>query len=244
MIFTNLTPNMVVLTLHYMISTNTPAFQKYAFDTMFQSATGMIASWHLDASQPIDTNRVIGFNAVAYPAGAGGGMSIDGVYGFMWLYGGLPTFDDMRYSCITFLTDNIETNNAAFERILSMSNHLDMSGALRLATDRMHAVGVSLDRPGVGKLKRQRQLQYKSKSGRVFSLPYFEFDWVGKEAECGVDVSGICQNIVHFSYAGSDHLRLAKPNNYFELLGLPNNPIFVRPKKQPTGSPLVYELVQ
>jgi hypothetical protein len=53
MIITNLLANMVVLTLHSTIPTNTPAFQEYAFREMFGQSSNMIVSWNLDLPRPI-----------------------------------------------------------------------------------------------------------------------------------------------------------------------------------------------
>ena len=86
MIFTNLLTNMVVLTLHNTIPTNTPAFQEYAFREMFSQASNMIVSWNLDLPRPITTNMVTDFHAAADSLGPEGIIVFSNRFVFSWLY--------------------------------------------------------------------------------------------------------------------------------------------------------------
>ena len=99
-IITNLLANMVVLTMQSTIPTNTPAFQRYAFNEMFHHATNMAISWNLDLSSPIATNAVTAFHAVADQGGASGDIVLSNRFYFQWWYGGLPSFNDQIYSCL------------------------------------------------------------------------------------------------------------------------------------------------
>src|SRR5258706_16335174 len=71
MVFTNLLVNMVVLTIHGAIPTNTPAIRSYAFETLFTNAQAVAHAWHLDESL-ISSNKVTELQIEPYPSGING----------------------------------------------------------------------------------------------------------------------------------------------------------------------------
>jgi hypothetical protein len=73
-------------------------------------------------------------------------------------------------------------------------------------------------------------VSYPREHPMKFTLPYYEFRWPFPDSQdfefCKVDVSGISSNIVHFEcYEPS--VRLPLPADYFQLLGLPPDTVFV-----------------
>lgn len=82
---------------------------------------------------------------------------------------------------------------------------------------------------------------YARKHPKKLALPYYEFRWEGPDGfpVCEVEVSGITGKIAHFEYYGPG-AEMGTPTNYFQLLGLPANVVFVRLR---TAEPRTYETV-
>ncbi len=233
---------MVVLTLNNTIPTNTSAFQNYAFHEMFTHATGMIASWNLDLPRPTTTNAVTTFKAVAYPGGAGGNIVLFNRYFFSWLYGGLPTFNDETYSCLKTQTPDVETNDEVLEEWMRATNLLTMAKAQQIAESAMNSVGLPLDHLGFKKPVLAHQQKYEWKDGKIYPLPYYRFRWETEKDACIVDISGITGKVAYFGFSGYPYLRFEKPTNYFEMLGLPTDAVFVHRVFTSPGKPPKYEL--
>ncbi len=235
---------MVIIGTTGIIHTNTPQFQDYAFQEMFSHATNMITAWNLDLPRPIATNTVTDFKAVPYPAGAGGNIILSNRFYFQWLYGGLPTFNDQTYSCLRTLTPDLDTNNAVLEEWMRATNLLTMEKAQQVAESAMKSVGLPLDKLGFKKPNEAHQRKYEWKDGKIYPLPYYQFYWKTEKAACTVDVSGIIGKVVYFSYTDfkGAYLRFQKPANYFEMLGLPTNAVFVHSTFTLPGKQPIYEL--
>jgi hypothetical protein len=246
MIFTNLLTNMVVLGMASVIQTNTPKFQGYALHEMFASATNMVARWNLDLPNPITTNIVTDFSEVAYPSGLGGSITFNNRYFFSWLYGGNPHFNDQTYSCLRTLTPDVDSNDAVLEQWMHATNLLTMITAQQIAESAMKSLGLPLDKLGFKKPAQAHQRKYQWKDGKLYPLPYYQFRWEAEKAACTVDISGIIGKAVYFDYTDfrAIYLRLPKPTNYLEMLGLPTNAIFVYRYFTPHGQPQRYELRQ
>ncbi len=68
-------------------------------------------------------------------------------------------------------------------------------------------------------------------------LPYYKFRWESARATCDIHVSGLTSNIVYFDYNDTQALP-PLPTNYFRLLNLPPEPVFV---KRRFGNPTTYQ---
>jgi hypothetical protein len=242
MIITNLLANMVVLTLHSTIPTNTPAFQEYAFREMFSQSSNMIVSWNLDLPRPITTNMVTDFHADADRLGPQGLITFSNRFIFSWLYSGAPTFNDKPYNIMSALTPDVEMNDAMLEKWMRATNLLTMNKAEKIAEMAIKSVNVSMYKLDFKKPKHKWQRRYEWKDGKVYPLPYYEFRWDTYKGYCEVDVSGITHNVSHFAFLGYPYLQFQRPTNYFEMLGLPTNAVFVHPFYTPPGQPQRYEL--
>jgi len=233
---------MVVVGFASVIQTNTPQFQDYAFHAMFSQATNMAVKWNLDLPRPVTTNMVTEFKAVAYPAGIGGTIVFSNQFSFNWTAGGLPIFNDRINSCQITLSPDLEADNVILEKWMRATNLLTMETAQKVSTSTMRAAGLPLDKLKYEKPKLVHQRIYEWKNGKNYPLPYYHFRWETEESSCSVDVSGINGKVVYFSFTGYPYLRFTKPANYFQMLGLPTNAVFVHryptaPNKMP-----VYEL--
>jgi len=241
MIITNLLANMVTVGSLYTIQTNTPTFQEYAFHTMFTNAQAVAAAWHLDKSL-MTTNKITSFKAFPTTYGIRGSMIFDGRYRFDTYLGWFQSFVDTPYNCMVTLTDNVETNDAILEQWMHATNLLTMEKAQQLALSSVQSIGISMDKFGFKKPTKRHQRKYEWKDGKIYPLPYYEFEWKTDQHVCRVDISGINSNIVHFFFVGAS-IRLQTPTNYFEMLGLPHDPVFVkRLSLVLPGQPPAYEL--
>ena len=72
---------------------------------------------------------------------------------------------------------------------------------------------------------------YARKHPRKLALPYYEFRWEGPDGfpVCEVDVSGTTGTVARLYYCGPG-ASVPMPTNYLQLLGLPANAVFVRPR--------------
>jgi hypothetical protein len=235
---------MVVLTLHNAIPTNTSIFQDYAYHEMFSSATNMIVRWNLDLPGPITTNMVTDFHEAAYLPGVSGDITFSNRYFFSWLYGGNPHLNDHTYSCLRTLTPDLDADNVVLEQWMRATNLLTMKTAQQIAESAMKSLGLPLDKLGFKKPKQAHQRKYEWKDGKTYPLPYYQFRWETEKATCTVDVSGIIGKVVYFYYIDNcaAYLTFQKPTNYFEMLGLPTNAVFVRRMYVPRGQPPKWEM--
>jgi hypothetical protein len=240
-IITNLLANMIVIGAASTIQM-TPRFQDYAFNEMFSHATSMIVGWHLDLPDPIATNMVTDFHAVAYPAGAGGNILFNDRFYFHWSYGGLPIFNDKTYSCARILTPDVNVNDAVLEQWMRATNLLTMGTAQKVAESAMVSVGLPLEKLNFDKPKEAHQREFEWKAGKIYPLPYYQFVWETESNACFVDVSGITGRVAYFGFSGYPYLRFERPTNYFNMLGLPTNAIFVHRRFTPRGQLQTYEL--
>jgi hypothetical protein len=209
---------------------------------MFSHATNMITAWNLDLPRPIATNTVTDFKAVPYPAGAGGNIILSNRFYFQWLYGGLPTFNDQTYSCLRTLTPDIGANNGVLEVWMRATNLLTMEKAQKIAESAMKSVGLPLDKLGFKKPKVAYQRKYQWKDGKTYPLPYYQFRWETDKNSCDVDVSGINGKVAYFGFSGYPYLRFEQTTNYFGMLGLPTNAVFVHRYFRSHGEPPIYEI--
>lgn len=236
---------MVVLAFGATISTNTKTFHDYSYSEMFKCATNMAAEWRLELPSPLGTDMITDFHSSATPAGISGNLTFNNRFLFSWLYGGNPHLNDQMYSCLRTETPNVEANDDVLERWARATNLLTLQQAQQIAIEGMMEIGLPLEAVDFRQPARAHQFKYQSKDGKVYPLPYYQFHWQTKLAACTVDVSGIIGRIVYFDYTDfrAAYLRLHKPANYFDMLGLPENPIFVRQMSAAPGESKRYVII-
>jgi hypothetical protein len=239
MIITNLLANMVVIGKLYTIETNTPAFQEYAFHAMVTNAQAVAAKWHLDESL-MTTNKITFFKAFPTPYGIKASIVFGGRYDFDAYLGGFQRFVDIPYDCTVTLTDNVEANDAILEQWMRATNLLTMEKAQQLVKDRVQSLGISMHDYGFKKAKEKKQNKYEWRDGKIYPLPYYQFYWHDEKTTLEVHVSGLSSNVVEFFFIGPTII-FPRPTNYFEMLGLPHKPIFVRRLSKLPGQPQAYE---
>jgi len=230
---------MVVVGVLNSLSTNTPAFQKYTFNSMFQQATNLIASWDLDLPRPLTTNMVTAFKAGAYVDGINGVITFSNRYDFGWRNGGFDIFYDRPNIRERTLSPSVDANDAFLEQWMRATNLLTMEKAQRIAEAAIQSAGAPMDKPEFRKPAKTRQMTYEWKDGKKYPMPYYGFWWQTNGFKYGegnyeVHVSGIVSNIVEL-YCFQRYLKPINPTNYFEMLGLPSNPIFVKRMPSPPG---------
>jgi hypothetical protein len=233
---------MVVLGLANVIPTNTPAFQEYALHTMITNAESVASQWNLDVKRPFTTNLVTYNGLKPHPLGISGAIVLVNRFAFRALYGRFDGFADKPYECQVFLTDDVAKNDAVQEPWIRMTNLLTLQKAQKIAEDGLLSIGLTSDKTGFTNVDVAKQWQYDW-DGKVYLLPYYTFKWKSAQADAQIDISGITSNIVGFDLVGP-MLRLNRPTNYLELLGLPTNTVFVRRRFVPPGQPAAYELYE
>lgn len=239
MIITNLLTNMVVLTLHGFIPTNTPALKEYALHVAFTNAESLAVRWHLDKDL-ITSNKVSAFSVRASPRQVHANIEFADRYLFGTTTNGFVVFSDETFRAAAMFPEFMASKELAerygtsLKKWLTATNALTLDGAQRVAESAMRSYGVLTNQMDFVQPKTREQLNL---GGRP--VPYYKFEWASAKGYCKVHVSGIVTNIVHFEFQGPDDLRLKPPSNYLELLGLPSNTIFVKPL--PSGTFEIYE---
>lgn len=240
MFYTNLLANMVVLTLHGTIPTNTPAFQEYAFSAMYERASVMASNWDLALPKPISTKMVTHFVAEPTQSGIKASIEFSNRFVFSCLYGELPYFVDKQFDITKALTPDVKVNDVILEQMMRATNFLTVEKAQQIADSAMKSVGLPRNKMGFGNPLEIKQQKYQWTDGKIYPLPYYEFYWRTDKGACGIDVSGISSNLARF-YCVGPYLHFEKPTNYLAMLGLPTNAVFVH-RLSPPGKPPLYEL--
>lgn len=270
MIITNLLTNMVIATFTGVLPTNivsTPALNDHAFQILYARARKVSSQLHLDEGI-VNTNKVTHFKVLPCAYGPVASIGFDGRYYFGIRGNGSLNFSDGTHhqDAIIPTTSSTDMEAAskqlwlAFESFRFSTNHLTLRKARRIAKTSAKAFGVDVDRmPGFRRVKNAEQMMFDDtrvshfepdgtvvigpkENGVVYPLPYYTFGWERRFpsfAVCRVEVSGVSSNVVSFSYVGPS-LKLSKPDHYLEMLGLPPDTVFVRPR---TLSPGTYEVV-
>ena len=235
MAITNLLATMVLVSDLNVIQTYSPEFQEYAYHAMTTNAQAIAMAWHLDVSL-VSTNHVTHVEAAPGLFGIKGYIEFDQRYHFVYDSGWFNGFLDFENDRMITKTPNIETNNSISEQWMQATNLLTLDSARLLAANSLKAIGVSGDFKNP---KKSHQLKYEWKDGKTNDLPYYGFDWSDEKHIYQMEVSGINGKVVDFFAVGAT-TRLVPPTNYYHMLGLPNDPIFVnRVSKEPS----TYEIV-
>ena len=228
---------MIVLGVTGIIHTNTPAFQTYAFHAMFTNASFVADQWHLNLGRPLSTNSVTDFKADAQVRGLQGRIVFQNRYAFIYRDGKLASFADTRYLDDFLLSDDKNEINTTLKKWMNATNLLSLEKARKVAEAGLSSVGIPPDKIVSGNFPVARQ----EAAGENYRLPYFIFEWKTNHFRLvTVAVSGITGHIAEFENRSSLPERIAQPANYFEMLGLPKNAIFVKRKWVPSGMPQEY----
>jgi hypothetical protein len=234
---------MVVLTLQGTIPTNTPAFQEYATREMFGQASNMIVCWNLDLPRPLTTNAVTKFLAEPSSIEPQGLINFSNRFVFSWLNKGAFFFRDETNDIARALTPDVKVNDAIFEEWMRATNLLTMQKAWQIAESSLRSLGFPVEKLDFKNPKDAHQENYRWTDGKVYPLPLYEFYWRTSIGSCEIHLSGINGKLAYFDYIDytGKYPHFQKPTNYFEMLGIPTNAVFVHRLFLP-GKPPLYEL--
>jgi len=245
MIITNLLTNMVVVGMTGYFPTNysaMPVYREYAFHAMFQQASNLVVNWNLDLPRPITTNMVTTFSTTPFVEGPNGFLIFSNRFLFSWDQGGFEQFHDEPYVEERAETMDVVVNNTVYEQWMRATNLLTMEKARVIAESVMQSVGVPI---GKGKFKKPDHMTQMTYTEKEHPMPFYRFRWkTDHHLFCNyeVQVSGITSNVIDcFFFPGSPYVKSLHPTNYFEMLGLPHNPVFVFRDFTPHGQLPVYK---
>ena len=270
MIITNLLTNMIILSVSGRMPTNivnTPALNDYAFQYLYARAQRISMELPLDEGI-VDKDNVTSFKVTPQPEGPVVLMVFHHRYCFTMGVNDSLGFSDAMYEkdAIFPATSSTDMEAAskqirmAYEKFRLTTNHLSMRKARRIAASSLKIFGVDVPKlPGFRRVKSSEQMKFEDttishfepdgsvvvqqkKNGAVYPLPYYTFEWESmfpSFTSCTVEVSGVSSNVVTFYYVGP-WSKLSKHDHYLEMLGLPPDTVFVRPRML---SPGTYEVV-
>ena len=221
---------MIVLTQAWLLPTNTPAFQTYALHTAVTNAVAVAIELHLNPAY-MSTDKMT-YNFFPGPSGIAGNVTFGDRYSFGYNFGQFCYFADL-----------------AHENDTNMSgNHLTLKSAQRLAISTLETMGVP---PSTHRGKPYDAHQVMAHSGTTPAVvfygkpaptPIYYFEWQATNSSVQISVSGAVSNVVCCRIRGVPILRMYYPSNYYEMMGLPKSPVFVRSLNSVTGGP-PYEVV-
>ncbi len=205
--------------------TNTLAFQQYALHTAITNAQSVAIRLHLDEKYMTTNHMQYEFQPRAF--GIDGFIVFGGRYVFGCPDGSFGGFTDRlfqdRASGGSGMVDDI-TNGGACS--------MTLKNALRIAYTTMDQLGVQRETRKYGRPTHAERKTSQALDGyRSFytvQLPLYHFEWQTDEGFAEIDVSCINSNVAYFHFE-PPCWKLYFPTNYFEMLGLPRNPVFVCP---------------
>ena len=251
MIITNLLTNMVVVGLTGLFPTDystIPAFREYVFNATFQQASNMIVAWNLDLPRPITTNMITKFITRPHLDGPNCTMVFSNRFTFGWGEGKFDQFNDGLYIRERTLSPDVDANDALLEQWMRATNLLTMEKAEQMAESVLHFLGVPSNVQRFSKPQKARQMHYTWKDGKKYPMPYYGFWWETNGFNFGsgryeIQVSGIISNVVYCSILRvAPYVKTIRPMDYFELLSVPTNAVFVWRLPSAKGQPPIYEL--
>jgi hypothetical protein len=232
-----------------LIPTNTPAFQQYALQVTRSNAQMIAQGLGLD-QRYMSTNR-IACDFWSDVNGVNGWIVFGDRYRFEYESGAFHRFFDNEYSsfasCLPHRRAEAQfpgENEAVVVRWLRMTNLFagpsGISRALNVASNAL----VRLALPYSG-LRREEPCLFKGAggppsfqefyrvTGTLTPVPLYEFAWRDRAGEVALmEVSGIISNVT-LLHLFPPYIVLSRPANYYQMLGLPTNPVFVTPWVKP-----------
>jgi hypothetical protein len=166
-------------------------------------------------------------------------MLFDRRYNFGAMDGFFGGYTDRRYYAgMLYPGRGGRSGRAVYEEWLAATNLLTTAKARDLAAKVVEAAGLFGVKHGF-----TGQPEVLQEPDEEHDLAYYRFEWKNEESHTrfSVEVSGITGTVVHFSMYGP-FLRLYRPPDYLELLGLSTNTVFVTKNRVPPGLPQTYEI--
>jgi hypothetical protein len=267
MLITNLAANMVIVLANLSIQTNTPAFQSYGLQKTIADAHIMAANWHLNESL-IESNKTTRFfcGPTAHGPQVDAVFGRRYYFNIGWerqymvfnegdgwrenaptaIWGSVArdcniTFKDLSYCWPGYSDQQFASNVVNYEVLLrrwaNASNLLTLEKAEQIAESDIRSIGISMERMQF-KSPNEKNQKTELSYGVEELMPYYTFTWKSDKGHCQVDVSGLSSNIAYFNFEG-ECPQLEFSANWFQLLGLSSNTVFVLPLRRDTyGHPL------
>ncbi len=219
---TNLVTN-IVINLGGVIATNTPAFKAYALSLLLTQANFFATTLNLQTPRPITTNDLTSITINATTNGLAGGIRINNRYAIGIADQKVIQFEDFQYEQHSFYGKDEQS-----EALLKMTNVLTLKSAGKLAENALHKIGINEKETGIGKMVTLKQWKYDW-DGKMYDLPLYEVRWKTDEGVVLMEISGVTSNVVSFfQITRAPKLRVPIPTNYYEMLGLASNVVFIK----------------
>jgi hypothetical protein len=204
------------------ITTNTPAFEKYAVNFMLKQANEMRTNWNLDIPKPLTINDIV-FSLQATPYGIEGFIDTrDGRFVWWFEWNVLTGFQDHKYWPRSFQYHWDEEAQLA-----KIKSKIDAKEAEVIARNALHKLGLTEKQLHLIEPPRVNQYKFEETNGIVYPLPMFNVGWVVEGftdpdvPSVVFDVSGITKTVAEYSNPHTPRVPL--PANYFQMLNLPTN---------------------
>lgn len=205
------------------IPTNTSAFQAYAFSLAMSQASHFNTNWNLGLPVPLQTNAITTFGARPKPDGASAGVVFEDRYAFSVDDQKMFSFTDKHFCSASFVGKDDRK-----DELVRMTNLLTLDSAVELAREAMRKIGISNKEAMIG-TDPVRAVQWRyDRDGEIFPLPLYDIYWQTDQGTVQFEICGVTSNVARFYHiTRTSKLWIDKPTNYFEMLGLPTNAIFV-----------------
>lgn len=241
---------MVVTSLGAMATnySSKPGFHNYTFTNMFQQATNMAIGWKLDVPMPLTTNAVTYFFSRPTVEGPNGQIVLLDRYSFGWYHGEFEIFEDKNYLLQSAMTDDVDWNDSKYEEWMKATNLLTLPKAQAIAEATMKSFGFPMQAQSFKKPSQTKQMTYTWKDNKTYQMPFYRFRWDGggSDYKYEVQVSGITSNVLRCFFAQNEGVthptNSMHPTNYFQMLELPDHPVFVTKVMNTPDGAAVYEL--
>jgi hypothetical protein len=214
------------------LTTNTPAFEEYAFNLMLDVANRVRQKWHLEAPELTPENAW--FFAKPTADGLDGGIGTRNSR-FDWEFSNnaLTTFGDTKYYPRSF-----RFKDEASARLAQIKSKITAKEASAIAKEALHSLGLTEAALGLKEAPEVNQYHFQEANGKKQPLPCFDVTWrmAGKKVYAAqnieltpvsMTISGISATVVEYHnslYANPDKPlpgRFSTPTNYLEMLNLP-----------------------
>lgn len=212
----------VVLQFGGIIPTNTAALKEYALSVLLAHATVFVEQWNLDVPSPITTNQVTFLNARPTTNGVQATLELNKRYNIFIDDGRVDSLRDLHYWSRSFVD-----NDERIEALLKEKDLLTLQSAVALARHKLKEIGIDEKEHGLGNPVKSWQWKYDW-DGVLHPLPLYEVHWHSNEGVVYMQISGVTSNVASFfQNTRAPTLRVPRPPNYLEMLGLPEDTVFL-----------------
>ena len=209
----------------FAIGTNTPAFERYAFDLMVSQCNVTREKWKLDMPHPLSENNVR-YCAWPHVFGVTGSVSTKG---FGWSFGRnlILQFEDYNYSDRSF-----NTSVEKIERLAKIKSKITAPEAESIARDAFAALGLTVQQFGLVEPPKVEQEGTENPDGTKIFFPLFKVQWFENQkardenfAGVTFTISGITKTVVYYFNPCVDAPDLnpprpALPPDYYDWFGV------------------------